>query len=111
MTMNSERQLEPTVLLSAILIKSAVLCGSPGNEKKSVCARVCVCVCVCVSVPFVSVLSFHCCCIDLRFFMCPVFRIILKSQRNVLQERLKYKIYGVFQVKTCRRGRLIATDS
>ena len=48
MTMNSERQLEPTVLLSAILIKSAVLCGSPGNEKKSVCARVCVCVCVCV---------------------------------------------------------------
>lgn len=40
MTMNSERQLEPTVLLSAILINSAVLCGSPGNEKRSVCARV-----------------------------------------------------------------------
>ena len=52
MTMNSERQLEPTVLLSAILIKSAVLCGSPGNEKKSVCARVCVCVCVCLCLLF-----------------------------------------------------------
>lgn len=58
MTMNSERQLEPTVLLSAILINSAVLCGSPGNEKKSVCVHVCVCV------PFVSILSLHCCYID-----------------------------------------------
>lgn len=48
--------------------------------------------------------------------MYPEFRIILKSQPNVLKERLKYRIYGVFQifgakVKTRERRRLIATDS
>lgn len=44
MTMNSERQPEPTVLLLAILINSSVLYGSPGNE--NACVRILKCMCV-----------------------------------------------------------------
>lgn len=44
MTMNSERQPEPTVLLLAILINSSVLYGSPGNE--NACVRILQCMCV-----------------------------------------------------------------
>lgn len=51
MTMNSERQLEPAILLSVILINPCVLYACSGNEK-SVCAPVCV-----LTHVFVSILS------------------------------------------------------
>lgn len=83
MTMNSERQLELAILLTAVLIKLGVLCCSSGNKKKNLCTHTHACVGPrTLLFPFITLLYWY-------FKMHPVFLIIILSNQSEENKRFR----------------------